>query len=329
MWLPGCDMVAEEEEEVEDLTIVVEADKSRILEEEEALDSKREEVQNERDRLAREREDVERRLASLSKKDRKTREKLEGERKRLDKEEKRVRDRARKFEAERTKLAREKTELLQRIATLTKRGQGGLTIEQREAQVGRRESNVARREEALAKREAAIAGRETQASQTLQDLNGLLASLKGGGMSKTVYVSSPAASAGPTAANATKAQAQKAQRAARSRMDTKGILMDDLPPTAKTLFKQGGQSIGDKDYGEAVAAFGQVSTIVDGIAIDHTFVQAKMGRLNRAMANKELGDKDNQKVQGLLSELSNAFADGRFDRANKKANQIATVLKKN
>src|SRR5688572_13344008 len=74
----GCEEeAAEEQEQTEDLTIVVEADKSRILQEEQALSQQREAVESEQDRLKRERQEVEEKLATLSKKDRKTREKLE------------------------------------------------------------------------------------------------------------------------------------------------------------------------------------------------------------------------------------------------------------
>lgn len=325
----GCDSIAPEEEEVEDLTIVVEADKSRILEEEQALANKRSEMESERERLSRERDEVAVKLASLSKKDRKSRDKLEAEQRRLEDEEKNVRERARTFEAERAKLDREKTELLERIATLTKRGTGGLTIEQREAQIARREKDIARREEAVAKREAKLAGRETQANTTLQELSTLLEELKAGGGTKTVIVNAPSTSSGSgpgAASTVTRAQAQKAQRSLRSRMDAKGILMDDLPPTAKTLLSQGNDFLGNKDFSEAVAAFEEAEGIVEGIPIDQKFLQAKMGRLNRAVKNKQLDEKDTKKVEGLLAEVSNAFADGRYDRANKKANQINALV---
>ena len=52
-----------------------------------------------------------------------------------------------------------------------------------------------------------------------------------------------------------------------------------------------------------------------------------MTRLNKAVAKKQLDDKRKKRVQGLLGELGDAFSDGRYDRANKKANQIAQVLK--
>lgn len=322
--LVGCEFAEEADDDVEDLTIVVEADKSRILEEEAALFQERQAVDTERDRLARERSNIQRKLASLSKKDRKAREKLVAEEKRIDGEEKRMRERAKKFESERNKLDKAKTELIERISMMTQRGSGGLTIEQREARIASREKDLARREDALAKREAKLAGREAQANQTLQGLATVLAGLKGGGVTRTIIVNSGAGSGGGTA---TRSQAQKTQRSVRQRMDSKGILMDDLPPTAKNLFKQGGAALGGKEYGDAVAAFDQVMAIVDGITINQSFVQGKMARLNRVLTAKQIDDKRKKKVQGLLAEVSDAAADGRYDRANKKANQIALVLK--
>lgn len=313
------------EAEVEDLTIVVEADKSRILEEEAALSHERQEVESARDKLLKEKQEISRKLASLSKKDRKQREMLESEQSRISREEARLRDRQRSFEAERLKLEREKNQLIERIASMTA-SKGGLTIEQREARIAQREREIARREREVAERENALAKREAQASATLQELTGVLAGLREGGVTKTVIVNNAPPSA---SASATRSQAQKAQKALRNKMDAKGILMDDLPPTAKSVYEQGNNAMAAKDFGDAVAAFEQVQAIVDGIAINQSFVQGKMARLNRAITQTKLDDDLKKRVQGLLAEVSDAAADGRYDRANKKANQIATALRSN
>lgn len=316
-----------EEEQTEDLTIVVEADKSRILQEEKALSERREAVESEHDRLKREREEIASKLASLSKKDRKTRERLETEQARLEQEEKQLRDRMNKFESERAKLEREKSQLLDRISSLTAT-KGGLTIEQREQRIAQRERSLAEREETLAKREAALAAREREATQTLQALNSVLTGLKDGGGTRTVIVNSPAAPpAGAAAATASRGQAVRAQRAARAKMEAKGILMDDLPPTAKSRLEEGNRALGAKEYAEAVIAYEEVQSYVDGISVDQGFLNGKMKRINRAVG--KLDDNKKQKVMPLLLEMGDAFSNGRYDRANKKANQIVSVLRTN
>ena len=129
----------------QDLTIVVEADKSRILQEEQSLQQKRATFEEERERLAREKSDIEQKLSTLSKKDKRQREELEQQQKRLADEEKKVRERQASFEGEREKLEEEKSKLLERISKMTAT-RGGLTIEQREQGIAQREKDVAERE---------------------------------------------------------------------------------------------------------------------------------------------------------------------------------------
>jgi hypothetical protein len=54
-----------------------------------------------------------------------------------------------------------------------------------------------------------------------------------------------------------------------------------------------------------------------------------MARLNRAITATQLDEDTKKRVLGLLAEVSDAATDGRYDRANKKANQIVTVLRSN
>jgi len=321
----GCPAEEGGEQEVEDLTIVVEADKSRIVEEEAALNSERQAVESERARLEQARGDIVAKLTSLSKQDRKTRAKLEEEQAAIETEQNRLRERANKFQAERERLETEKTQLLDRISQMTSGAKAGSNMEQREVKLAHREKDLASREKDLAEREAKLAQREAQATQTLQDLNSVLAALKDAPATRTVVVNAPAPKS--DAPTASRSQAQKAQKALRQRMNAKGVLSEDLPPTAKTLSAQGDEAMGSKEWGDAVAAYEEALQIVDGIVINQSFVQGKMARLNRAITSTELNEALKKKVQGLLADIGDAAAEGRYDRANKKANQIALVLK--
>jgi chromosome segregation ATPase len=323
--LTACSNDAQEQvaQPEEDLTIVVEADKSRILAEEQELKQKNEAVRSERERLQREREEVSEKLQTLSKKDKKQRDKLEAEQARLEAEEKRVRDQVKAFEDDREKLQRDKDALLDRIASMTKRGRGGMTIEEREAAIAQREQQVAAREAKLTEREGRIRDIESDAVKVLSDANRLLAEL-GANAGKTVVVTAAAAPSGKTF---NKNDAQRIQRQARTKMSNKGILSEDLPPTARALNEQIESSLGSKDFTAAAEYATQLEQVVDSIIINQEFVKAKMTRLNKAIADQKLDEKRQGKVNGLLQELGEAFTDGHYDSANRKANQIAQVLK--
>lgn len=314
-----------EEGGVEDLTIVVEADKSRILQEEQSLQQKRDSVEKEQERLAQERDDVEKKLATLSKKDKKQREELEAEQRRLDEEEQSIRERSRSFESERQKLDEEKTQLLDRISKMTAT-RGGLTIEQREQLIAQREKTVGEREQALAVREAKVAAREAEASERIAAMTRAMTELQAaGGLARTV-VSSPAPAPTLGAPTATRATADKARRLARARMDVKGVLLDDLPPATKAAWQAGNKALDEKDYASALESFGEVERIVEGIAVNADFVKAKMGRVNRDAAAKKTDETMQKQIAGLVADVSDAMTDGRYDRANRKINQIVALL---
>lgn len=313
---------------VEDLTIVVEADKSRILQEEQSLQTKREGFEKERERLQKERGDVDQKLASLTKKDKRQREELESEQRRLAEEDKRVRERARSFESEREKLDSDKNKLLDRIAKMTAT-KGGLTIEQREQVIAQREKDVAERERQLADREAKIAVRDGESARRLQEITKVVADLQAGGGRVASAPSAPAAAA-PSAggATATRASVQKLQKQVRSAMETKGVLFDDLPPAAKSLFQAANRAFEDKDFGSAFESFNELEQAVNGISVNGDFVKAKMGRINRDVEKKSPDEASRKQIQVLLNDVAEAMNDGRYDRANKRINQIVGLLQK-
>lgn len=307
-----------EMEENNDVTIVVEADKSRILQQERSLKQRRQAVRSERDRLSSERQRVRTELASLAQKDKKQREKLEREARRLETSEQDLRERLSSFEVEREALAQQKTELLRRIATMTQRS-GGRTVAEREAAVALREAAVTQRERALGEREKRVAERERAAVQTLANLTDTLQALR---------VNPPRSGTSRDVGGApSRTQAQRLLRQVGTKMDQRGILLDDLPPTARNLYRtaQAGHESGD--HGSAHEALTELGRIIDGIAINRDFVQAKFLRLSRRADSRQLDARRQKKVQGLLSEINESFNDGRFDRANRKANQIAALLK--
>lgn len=306
---------------VEEVSVVVEADKSRILEEERNLSERRETIEAEQERLARERAEIGERLASLSKKDKSQREKLEADERRLQQEQERLGQRMRSFEEEREKLEREKSKLLEKISKL-EAGKGSGGIEQREESMAQRERDVARREADLARREKEVAGREAEVARSLRDAQQLLASL--GAVSRA-----PAPAPAPAAASAggttTAASVNNQRKQIARKMDARGILMEDLPPTARDLDQTARSALKSKDYAAASAALAELEQAVDATTINRAFVDGKMMRVNRTYAGKKLDGPRNGQLEKLLSEFNEAASDGRWDRANQKINQMLTV----
>ncbi len=311
-------------EGVEDLTIVVEADKSRILQEEQSLQANKQEFEKERERLEKERADLERKLATLSKKDKKQRERLESDENRLDQEEKKLRDRLKNFESERTALEAEKNKLLDRVSQMTQ-AKGGLTVAQREELLSRREKELSRRESKVAEREREIQKLQGDAVKSLQDVTKLLTDLEGNAGKTVTVVSQPAA----PSAKGSKAAVQKAQSNYKAAMETKGVLAADLPPTIREQEQQAKSAMSAGDFDTAEQAYNTLKTNVDAIKVDYAFVHGKFSRITKQYPKEkidQLGEAKRKQVSTLLEEVSDSVSDGRYDRANKKINQLYKLL---
>lgn len=320
---PACkDLIptkqAPAEAPVEEMSIVVEADKTRILEEEQTLKKERESVEDEAARLALERSEISERLSSLSKKDKSQRDKLEADQKRVSEEESRLTARMRSFEAERTALEQDKSKLLEKISKMDA-PKGGQTIQQREEGMARRERDLAKRENDVAQREKAVAERESEVGKALRDAQGLLASAGG---TRTVVVNSPAPSSGSAA---TSAGVAGLRREVTRKMEYRGLLMDDLPPTAREADQDARNALKSKDFGAAQEALTKLDKAVDGVIVNSAFVQGKMTRINRTYASTKLDSQRSSQIQKLLAEFGELATDGRWDRANQKANQMVAV----
>jgi hypothetical protein len=316
--------------DVEDLTIVVQADKSRILQEEAALQVRRNDFETEKARIERQRSDISEKLASISKTDRTQRDKLEQAEQRLTTEQRQLRERAASFDGERTKLDQEKTLLLERIASLTQQQapKGGLTPEQKEEGVVRRERDVAVREKEVARREAEAARGLTNVELLLGEVRAALAANKTV-VEQTVSSMMPQV-ARPAVSTVSRAQVLRQQRQVHINLNNKGVLLEDLPAPMRDLESTANAALQNKDYAAAQESLSTLSQALDATPINHAFVQAKMARINRQFSDKKLGknmDEPRQrKIMGLLGEASDSFSDGRYDRANKKINQIYTLL---
>ena len=106
--------------------------------------------------------------------------------------------------------------------------------------------------------------------------------------------------------------------------------MDDLSPSARQLESQANAANAARDYRGAQEALTQLLQAADAISVGHPFLQAKMARISRQVEERRggrgLDETKQKKVQALLAEASDSFSDGRYDRANKKINQIVGLL---
>jgi hypothetical protein len=304
---------------VEEMSIVVEADKTRILEEEQSLRKERATVEDEQARLALERSEISERLATLSKKDKSQRDKLESDQKRVQDEETRLTARMRSFEEERDKLEKEKNKLLDKISKIDTGNtpKGAVTIQQREESMAKREQSLAHREAELAQREKAVADRENEVAKALRDAQSLLSTA---GSARTVVASTATPTSTPTSTSVA-----AMRRDVTRKMEYRGLLNDDLPPTVREYDSDAKSALKSRDYGAAQDALVKLDKAIDGVVVNSAFVQGKMTRINRTYASTKLDATRSTTMQKLLSEFTDLATDGRWDRANQKANQMVAV----
>ena len=306
--------------EAEDMTIVVEADKSRILEQEKSLNQKQESIREERQRLQRERQKIARRLSNLSKRDAQQREKLKAQQEKLEREETALRQRIDSVEQKRKKLAQEKNQLLKRISELTKAKRDGLTLAQREQLVAKRERALAKRERQLAKREAKVTRKQNEAAEVLERATALLEKLS----NAPARPAAPSADAAPQRERVTRSMVMRKKRKLSAQMKSRGILREDLGDRGRELFRAAAKATRAKDYASAQELYEKLHGLTQQVRIDRDFVKGKLDRVSRE--NPSLGK--NERMQSLLSEASMFYTDGRWARANRKINQIIAILQK-
>ncbi|MEO0460165.1 MAG: hypothetical protein AAF219_04920 [Myxococcota bacterium] len=316
----------EEEAGVEQFSINVEADRSRILAEEESLQKQQATVESEREQLERARGEIGERLARLSKNDRKQREALEAEQRNLTKQETELRTRLGKFEKDRSKLEREKTQLLERVNRMQDMATSSARLDERERSLTRLQSQLKSRADELEKIATGLKReREQQNKQMaamIERVEALAEALEGNldkaGGSRTVYVQKSSGGSKATAASV-----RDLERKARRKMQSRGILSADLSPTARQHERNAKSASKAKDFEQAADHYNQLFAAIERTKVNAEFVEAKMRRINSEIGKR----KAPAKVSGLLNDVSASFTDGRYDRANRKINEIYALIR--
>ncbi len=172
----------------------------------------------------------------------------------------------------------------------------------REKTLAERERELAEREKALAAREAGLAAREAGTAKGLSPKD------------KGLTASRPAV--------------ERAYKSLTSSMETKGVLLADLPPAKQKLVQDAGAARAGGDLAKAIDAIEAAQSAVDQVAIDGDFIADKVKRVNAVTQKKASDPKKKEQVSKLLPEITRAYSDGRFVEANRALNNLLMLLEK-
>jgi DNA repair exonuclease SbcCD ATPase subunit len=313
---PGvaCDRDAGKNQE-EDLTIVVEADRSKITAEEKKLKERLSEFEQERERLRKEKADLMSSKEVLAGKDQAQLKRLAGLEKKLWEKEREMWAREAALEKERDRLADNKSDLLGRVPA----GGGGIagrerSVAQREKSLSAREADLAKREKDLGEREAELARREAAFLKTKATL----------ASARMPVLPKPGSRAGSVG----RAKAENAYKAVLKKMRNRGILPGDLPLEFAGMSREIKEAQNEGDFSKMMDMVEQLEAVVDATRVDTEFIDRKFARLAQLTKEKKPAGKDKQTVSLLLRKATQLYSDGKFVKANKELNRIFALLTK-
>jgi hypothetical protein len=182
----------------------------------------------------------------------------------------------------------------------------------REAAVASREAKAAERDEGASRREKEVAAREQALALREKELQ------------------APFQSAGgrpPSVRDIPKLQEldQKHKKLLET-LVARGILVADLPVEDQPLNAEIFAARNQGDLARASDLLAELGKAVRGVKIDQRFVETKMIRLQGQRAQAPLPDEKKREVEKLLSEVTSAYNDGRYEQANVGLNRISKLL---
>jgi len=284
----------------EQLTIVVEADRSRLAQQENELKKKFDELQQERERLRLQQERLLSEKIQAEAGDSSVR--LVGQVRDLLEQQKRIMEKEKALEEEKQQLSQQKEKL-----------PAGAVIEQigrREASLAEREASLASREKQLAEREAALARREAEFLALQSRLGGALAKPPALVAEKPT---SPAAAA-------------KALNSLLAQMRGRGILTSDLPPQGQELLAEIEKARKAGQGAKMANLVEQLGLVLATVTVDSAFLERKFQRLATLTANKKLSDETRAELSRLQRKATTLYSDGKFEQANLELNSIFSLL---
>ena len=109
-------------------------------------------------------------------------------------------------------------------------------------------------------------------------------------------------------------------------LDARGILVSDLPAEDQPLNAEIFAARRQRDFARAMDLLNDLVKAVARLRVDQRFVEAKITRLQGARGTAKLSDTQRGEIEKLLKDVTSAFSDGRYDQANKGLNRIAVIL---
>ena len=251
------------------------------------------------------------------------RQELEGERERIDQEIKKVTasggdasELAKKRAALDSQIEDHRSNLSSissKIDKVVARTDVAAGIAGREAGMASREKQVAAREAAFADRERGLAAREAAIAQREKETCGFAGPT-------IVQV------AAPKGGNYTRHDIEPLLGRARAMVSKKGLVPSDLGPAAN-LETEATSAMKNDDWGKAYLAAAQLVATVDSIKIDRNFIGAKAARLQTVVKRSKRDDAIQRQLADGMQDVMQKFGDGDFAAANRKLNQLSTLVK--
>lgn len=208
-------------------------------------------------------------------------------------------------------------EVSSKIDSIKLTGDKSAQISSREATLSQREKLISEREKDLAAREKDFLKAQSDAAQRWKDSCTMTAAAP-------VIIQQPKSGGSWTNKDVT-AQLQKAHNI----MNKKGIVRSDLLGPAQSFEDDATKAMNDNDMSRAYIAAANLVASVDAIVVNRDFVRTKMSRVNAQFkAATKVDEGTNKQLQALLGDVTNSYSNGDFGAANKKLNQVISLLAK-
>ena len=294
----------------DELTIVVQGDRRELEQQERALKDRQESLQKEKAQLEQKISELARGLKAAA--DAEQRHRLENELRHQQELQGQISVSQSAVLAQRSEVEAKRHAI---ETDMNRAAQSGLSAREasaavREAKVAERESKIGFRERELAQREQELALREAQVTKGL-----------------TIAAASPVELPSRSARDVPKpATVEARHKRLLSDIETRGILISDLPPEDQPINAEIYASRRQGDFARAWDLIGELSKVVARLKVDQRFVELKMLRLQSFRTAAKLSDHQRSEVEKLLRDVTSSYSDGKYADANKGLNRIAVIL---
>lgn len=318
----GCNQ-GEQRSQGEDLTIVVEADRSKINLEEERLRERLAAFEAERKRLRDEKAQMMAEKEKIQGMDKVSIQRLKEAERRLWEKERAMWSKEDSLDKKRQELATSKDNLLSKVTTSGVSAGGGSGAPRLDVALARIEKRLEQGSQSggtggLAGRLDKLEGRIKKMEGRLEDI---LEAVKKVGGQRAVSIPRVAPSGGRVTAK----ESERAYLATTRKMKRRGILWGDLPPELAELQSEYKAARGQRDFARAKETVAQLDAALAALVIDSGFIDRKFNRLNTQIKKKPPNDK--QAVSALLRKATQLVGDGKHQAANKELNRIFALLR--